>query len=146
MTARTRYEWRGPFTDREVNELHAEAFATRVFDATEWSWRDLCDQHSLGWVTARDGDGLVGFVNVLWDGLVHSWLQDVMVAARARHRRIGVRLVDLATDGARTAGCEHLHVDFDDHLRGFYIEACGFTPTNGGLIDLTREPPPPQRG
>ncbi len=122
MTARIRYEWRGPFADREVNGLHAEAFATRVFDATEWSWLELCDRHSLGWVTARDGDGLVGFVNVLWDGLVHAWLQDVMVAARSRRRGIGVGLVGVATDEARTAGCEQLHVDFDDQLRGFSID------------------------
>jgi GNAT superfamily N-acetyltransferase len=145
MTSRIRYEWRGPFTDREVNELHAEAFATRVFDATEWSWRELCGRHSLGWVTARDGDGLVGFVNVLWDGLVHAWLQDVMVANGARRRGIGAELVGVATDGAAAAGCEYLHVDFDDHLRNFYIESCGFTPTNGGLIDLTTSPSPSPR-
>jgi hypothetical protein len=29
-----------------------------------------------------------------------------------------------------------MHVDFDDHLRPFYFEACGFTPTNAGLISL----------
>jgi hypothetical protein len=31
---------------------------------------------------------------------------------------------------------EWLHVDFEDHLRGFYFDACGFTPTNAGLIEL----------
>ena len=29
-----------------------------------------------------------------------------------------------------------MHVDFDDPLTEFYIEACGFQPTNGGLIAL----------
>ena len=43
----------------------------------------LTQAHSLGWVTARSAGELVGFVNVVWDGLVHAWLQDVMVAARA---------------------------------------------------------------
>jgi hypothetical protein len=42
----------------------------------------------------------------------------------------------MARDGARTAGCEWLHVDFDDDLRPFYFDACGFTPTNAGLIRL----------
>jgi hypothetical protein len=37
---------------------------------------------------------------------------------------------------ARDAGCEWLHVDFEDHLRRFYFEACGFQPTNAGLIAL----------
>jgi hypothetical protein len=37
---------------------------------------------------------------------------------------------------ARRAGYEWMHVDFEDHLRAFYFDACGFTPTNGGLIEL----------
>ena len=45
---------------------------------------ELVHRHSLGWVVAREGAELVGFVNVLWDGLVHAWLQDTMVAVRAR--------------------------------------------------------------
>lgn len=66
-----RYEWRGSFTNQEVNALHAEAFEHRMF---EDDWNDQLDRLSLGWVTARDDDGLVDFVNVIWDGLVHaSW-------------------------------------------------------------------------
>ncbi len=130
------YEWRGAFANAEVNELHAEAFDTRLYDETEWNWQVLTARHSLGWVVARDGGALVGFVNVLWDGLVHAWLQDTMVAAAARRRGIGRRLVELARDEARRAGCETLHVDFDDDLREFYLEACGFTATNAGLIAL----------
>ena len=32
--------------------------------------------------------------------------------------------------------CEYLHVDFDDDLSDFYLGACGFTPTNAGLLTL----------
>ena len=81
------YEWRGEFGNDEVNALHAEAFDTRVFDESEWNWRDLVSAHSLGWVVARDGATLVGFVNVLWDGLVHAWIQDTMVSTAARGSR-----------------------------------------------------------
>ncbi|MEP6661086.1 MAG: GNAT family N-acetyltransferase [Acidimicrobiales bacterium] len=130
------YEWRGAFANDEMNALHAEAFGTRVFDESEWNWRDLVSAHSLGWVLARDDDVLVGFVNVPWDGLVHAWIQDTMVAATTRGRGVGTRLVALAADGARAAGCEWLHVDFDDHLHDFYFRACGFRPTNAGLIAL----------
>jgi GNAT superfamily N-acetyltransferase len=130
------YEWRGEFGNREVNELHAEAFETRVFDESEWNWHELVHQHSLGWVVARDEGRLAGFVNVLWDGLVHAWIQDVMVLKVARHRGVGTGLVAAASEGARLAGCEWLHVDFDDDLRAFYFDACGFTPTNAGLMSL----------
>jgi GNAT superfamily N-acetyltransferase len=135
------YRWRGDFDNVEVNALHAEAFGTSVFDETEWNWSELAHQHSLGWVAAREGDLMVGFVNVLWDGLVHAWIQDTMVAATARHRGIATRLVEVAREGARDAGCEWLHVDFADHLRPFYIDACGFTPTQAGLIALSDAPP-----
>jgi hypothetical protein len=50
--------------------------------------------------------------------------------------REGERLVEVAVERARAAGCEWLHVDFEDHLRDFYFGARGFTPTNAGLIEL----------
>jgi GNAT superfamily N-acetyltransferase len=130
------YEWRGPFDNVELNELHAEAFETRVFDETEWNWLDQVHRHSLGWVVAREGNRLIGFVNVLWDGLVHAWLQDTVVAKHARHRGVGTALVVMAVDQARQAGCEWMHVDFEGHLRPFYLDACGFRPTDAGLIAL----------
>ena len=130
------YQWRGAFATEEVNALHADAFGTRVYSESEWNWRELVERHSLGWVVARDGDSLVGFVNVIWDGLVHAWIQDTMVAVTAGRQGVGTELVAVARDAARDAGCEWLHVDFDDNLRAFYYDACGFTPTNGGLIAL----------
>lgn len=128
--------WRGLFTNDEVNRLHAEAFETRLYSAQEWDWERLVRDHSLGWVTARSGPDLAGFVNVVWDGLVHAWIQDEMVANSARHGGIGRSLIMAAAQGARDAGCEILHVDFEDHLRPFYLDACGFTPTSAGLMRL----------
>lgn len=130
------YGWRGDFSNEELNALHAEAFDTRVYDESEWNWLDQVEHHSLGWVLAREGDTLLGFVNVPWDGLVHAWIQDTMVATAARRRGIATALIGRAVAESRAAGCEWLHVDFEDHLRHFYIEACGFEPTNAGLIRL----------
>jgi GNAT superfamily N-acetyltransferase len=130
------YTWRGSVANTELHRLHAEAFDTQLYSEDEWNWVELLDRHSLGWVAARDGGTLVGFVNVLWDGLVHAWLQDTMVASRARRRGIGTEVVKIAVREARAAGCEWLHVDFDDHLRHFYLDACGFSPTDAGLIAL----------
>jgi len=87
-------------------------------------------------VTARADGDLVGFVNVAWDGGSHAFVLDTLVTAAARRQGIGVELVRVAEREARAAGCEWLHVDFEDHLRAFYFEACGFTPTNAGLVEL----------
>lgn len=130
------FKWKGEFTSSEANALHAEAFGTRVFTDDEWDWRSLVERHSLGWVVARRESALVGFVNVVSDGLVHAWLQDTMVAVEARSNGIGTRLVAVARDQSAAAGCEWLHVDFEDDLGAFYLAACGFTPTNAGLLRL----------
>jgi len=127
------YEWRGRFENTELNALHAEAFGHRLLDD---DWHVQVHRHSLGWVCARQGDRLVGFVNVAWDGGVHAFVLDTIVAADSRRDGIGRELVARAVDGARAAGCEWLHVDFDDHLRTFYFDACSFVPTNAGLIRL----------
>ena len=127
------YVWRGEFENLELNTLHAEGFAHRFMDD---DWNALVRNHSLGWVTARDEAGLVGFVNLPWDGQLHVFVEDTLVAKRMRRQGIGQELLAVATREARAAGCEWLHVDFDDHLRSFYFDACGFSPTNAGLIQL----------
>jgi GNAT superfamily N-acetyltransferase len=139
------YEWRGDFGNAAVNALHAESFEHQVLEV---DWLAQVRRHSLGWVCARrDGEigeigglgemvGLVGFVNVVWDGGAHAFILDTMVAKAARHQGIGAELVAVAAREARAAGCEWLHVDFEDDLRAFYFDACGFKPTDAGLIAL----------
>lgn len=127
------YEWRGDFDNTEVNALHAEAFGHPVL---EDDWRGQVERYSLGWVCARKEKELVGFVNVPWDGGVHAFILDTIVTQKARRRGIGRQLVAIAVAEARAAGCEWLHVDFEDHLRAFYFEACGFTATTAGLTAL----------
>ena len=126
-------EWRGEFENHEVNALHAEAFGHHILDD---DWVGQVEKRSLGWVTARDGVKLAGFVNVAWDGGVHAFLLDTMVARAYRRRGLATRLVKEATEGARAAGCEWLHVDFDNELRSFYLDACGFEPAPAGVIRL----------
>jgi hypothetical protein len=49
---------------------------------------------------------------------------------------VGIRLIAAAAEEARAAGSSWLHVDFEDHLRGFYLDACAFSSTDAGLIAL----------
>lgn len=126
------YCWRGDFDSLEVERLHAEAFDHVVID---YDWKSQL-RRSLGWVTARRDNHLVGFVNVAWDGGAHAFILDTMVATEQQRRGIATRLIDHARIQARKAGCEWLHVDFEDHLEEFYLAACGFRGTKAGLIDL----------
>ena len=131
------YGWRERFTNDEIHALHAAAFETQLYDQSEWDWIALTERHSLGWVVARDGARFIGFANVLWDGFIHAFIEDVMVDAEYRNRGVGVAVVHAARDGAKAAGCEHLHVGFAEDLRPFYVDACGFEAMGGGLMSLT---------
>jgi len=131
------YTWRGPITDAEMVDL------VLSFDGNaEVGWWDRIRPRSLGWVAARAADGLlVGFVNVAWDGGDHAFLIDTKTRRAAQHRGIATEVVRVATRHARAAGCEWLHVDFQaPALAAFYVDACGFTPTNGATIHLPSLP------
>ena len=127
------YRWRGPVTDAEMVTL---VLAHGGQPAAGW-W-DQIRPYSLGWVTARlqGGGGLVGFVNVAWDGADHAFLLDTKVAGEHQRQGIGTALVGHAVGHAKAAGCEWLHVDFAESLAGFYFDACGFRSTSAGLMHL----------
>ena len=126
------FVWRGEIDDVEMVEL-VESHGGR----SEPGWWTRIQRHSLGWVAARDGEGLlVGFVNVAWDGGDHAFLLDTKTRGTHQHQGIGTQLVQVAAVRAKAAGCEWLHVDFRADLAPFYLEACGFTPTAAGLVHL----------
>jgi ribosomal protein S18 acetylase RimI-like enzyme len=125
------YRWRGPLTDAELVEL-VDSYGGR----SEVGWWDGIRPHSLGWVTARIEGRLVGFVNVVTDGGDHAFLIDTKTHRAHRREGIGTSVVRLAARNAKDAGCEWLHVDFEPRLAPFYFDACGFRPTDAGLIRL----------
>jgi GNAT superfamily N-acetyltransferase len=132
MTDQVKYRWRGAITDVEMAEL-VQAHGGHLVPG----WWDQVRSHSLGWVAARlNGGTLVGFVNVAWDGSDHAFLIDTKVRSEHQRRGIATALVRRAALHAKAAGCEWLHVDFEEHLAPFYLGACGFRPTPAGLIHL----------
>jgi predicted N-acetyltransferase YhbS len=58
------------------------------------------------------------------------------VRGDVQRRGIGTELVRHATEHAKEAGCEWLHVDFRPDLEPFYLEACGFDATPAGVVHL----------
>jgi GNAT superfamily N-acetyltransferase len=123
-------EARVPVASAEINALRSVGWPGA--GAQDW---DRVLRHSLGWVTAYSYERLIGFVNVAWDGGSHAFLLDTVVHPAVRRQGIGKHLVERAVAMAREAGAEWLHADFDPELRAFY-EACGFRPTDAGLLAL----------
>jgi GNAT superfamily N-acetyltransferase len=92
-------------------------------------------QRSLGYIGAFDGDLLIGFINIAWDGGEHAFLLDTMVRPEFQRQDIGTELVQEAISLCRESGVAWVHVDFEPHLSAFYL-ACGFRPTAAGVIKL----------
>lgn len=128
--------WRGLFENDEYRSLHRDAFKEDQ-DSEGVDWVAMTERHSLGWVTARDRDALIGFVNVVWDGSFHAWIQDLMVSSAVTHQGVGTRLIQEAREQSSLAGCQWLHVDFDASLAPFYLDTCGFKPSSAGLLKLS---------
>ncbi len=120
--------------DDEVSRLHALAFGSS--EALVQPWTKRLSAHSLTWVGAFDGDVLVGFVSVIWDGGTHAFLLETAAEPDHQRRGIGRSLVQTAVAESRAAGCAWLHVDYKPHLAEFYRDACCFRPTEAGLLSL----------
>ncbi len=124
---------RGDVADDDLSALHARAFGR---PAARTPWRRRLERHSLTWVVALEGERLVGFVNVAWDGGAHAFLLDTVVDPPHQGRGVGRALVREATREAARAGCTWLHVDFEDSLAPFYLGACGLRPSAAGVLRL----------
>lgn len=124
----------GPVDDDELSALHALAFKADDGGFVPWSRR--LQRHSICWITAHQGDRLVGFVNIIGDGGAHAVLLDTVVAPAHQRRGIGRALVTRAIDEARTLGCHRLHVDYEPRIADFYERVCGFEGTGAGTVHL----------
>lgn len=118
-------------TNAELDQLYAVSWPNHH---APYDFRPELEQ-SLAFVCAYAGGDLIGFVRLAWDGSVHAFLLEPTVRPDYRRRGIGRSLVAQAVAVARDRGLEWVHVDYEPHLSAFY-RACGFAPTDAGLIHL----------
>lgn len=90
---------------------------------------------SLAHIGAYAEDGLVGFVNVAWDGGIHAFILDTCVMPALRRQGVATRMIEKSIDVSRERGSEWLHVDFEPQLASFYRK-CGFRQTDAGVVSL----------
>ena len=122
-----------PWPDEDaLNELIQAGWGAEGSDHAGVLERSLCH------ICAFDGEALVGFVYVAWDGGIHGFLLDPTVHPDYRRQGIGTVLIRRAAEVARERGIACLHVDYEPHLAAFYA-ACGFVPSAAGVMRLDRE-------
>jgi GNAT superfamily N-acetyltransferase len=118
-------------TNAELDQLYAVSWPNH---RPPYDFRPELER-ALVYACAYRGDELVGFVRLAWDGSIHTFLLEPTVRPDLRRRGIGRTLVERVVTVARERGMEWVHVDYDPDLRDFY-RACGFQPTEAGLIHL----------
>ncbi|MGP9538002.1 GNAT family N-acetyltransferase [Brachybacterium sp. AOP43-C2-M15] len=123
--------WREAVTDDELSTLHAAAFG---HEYELEAWNERLERHSLGWVTARRGEALIGFCNIITDGGRHAFLLDTAVHPERQGTGIGRELVTRAIEECRAAPVEWLHVDFEEDLGPFYMTEGLFRRTTAGIL------------
>ena len=94
---------------------------------------------SLIWFGAFDGDRLVGYANLAWDGWAHAFLVDPTVHPDYRGQGLGTRIVQEAVAAAREhPTVEWVHVDAPAELMEKFYGAVGFGPTSAGIIAVAQ--------
>lgn len=119
-----------PVTSDALNELFYAAWP-------DHQWRDFHPilSKSLSYICAHQGNQLVGFVNIAWDGGIHAFILDATVHPLVRRNGIGLKLIRQGAKIAQQRGIKWLHVDYEAHLASFYNQ-CGFEETAAGLMAL----------
>jgi len=85
-------------------------------------------------VACFDSDALIGYADVVSDGVDDAYIRDVIVHPDYQHRGIGSTLLSMITTRLRTDGIKMVHVIFDPSLEEFYKNA-HFRIMYSGVID-----------
>ena len=124
------YKTSPPISNEALNELFFAAWKNHK----DWDFQPVLSR-SLAYICAYQGERLVGFVNVAWDGSQHAFILDTTVHPEFQRQGIGTAMLQVAAEVCREHRIEWLHVDYEPHLETFYHKA-GFRPTKAGLMWL----------
>jgi hypothetical protein len=81
---------REPLSDRELQELFSAVYRRE----NTVPFHTILE-HCLTWVSARDGGRLVGFANVVWDGLYHAIIVDRAALTDDLHHRAALEVLEV---------------------------------------------------
>ena len=85
--------------------------------------------------TCFHGDELVGYVDVISDGIDDAYMRDLMVNPEHGRHGLASNLIAMTAERLKGRGVEMLSVLFEPCLEGFYHQA-GFHVMGGGEIDF----------
>ena len=91
------------------------------------------------WVGCRFNGRLVGYVEVISDGVDDAYIRSLIVHPAYQKRGIGMRMLKMVITRIKADRIKTVNVLFEPELAGFYRKA-GFRIVSGGLIDHEKNP------
>jgi GNAT superfamily N-acetyltransferase len=120
----------GKVSDFEINQLRKMV----KWDLQKRAYNRVLKK-SYAYFIAREKRNLIGFVNVISDGVADAFLVDLMVHPDFQGKGLGLALVRQAARFVRSKKIRALHVTFDTKISNFYRKA-GFNIFGGGIMDF----------
>ena len=118
-----------PVTPGEIATLRAAVGWDRCEDSQERVLRG-----SERYYTVRDQDRLIGFLNVISDGVADALLVNVIVHPDFQRKGLGQALVRRAVSDLTADGIQCIQTTFLPDREEFYRK-CGFYILGGGIVD-----------
>lgn len=92
-------------------------------------------ERSVFYICAYEGENLIGFLDVVGNGVTDAYIQNFLVAADRQGCGIGKAMMDLAVKRLTELGIRNAWLIFDPELEPFYRQF-GFAPLAGGRLRL----------
>ena len=90
-------------------------------------------------ISAYEGDSLIGYVEVISNGVTDAYIQDLMVHPRMQHQGVGTQLMNMTINEIKKRDIYMVSVIYGEkELKEFY-EKFGFTSMLCGQMELRDE-------
>jgi len=119
----------------DISGQAVEALRAAVGWDAMWGCYDGILKRSYTHFTVMDKSRLIGFLNVISDGIGDAFLVDLMVHPDFRKRKVGKSILMGAIAGLKGEGIKSVQVVFSPELEPFFRK-CGFsTQMKAGVIE-----------
>lgn len=92
-----------PLSDAELQKLFSAVYKRRNTVSFH-----IILENCLFWVSARRGDELVAFANVIWDGLYHALIVDRAALTQELHHLAAVKVLEVLKQQYPTVSKVHI--------------------------------------
>lgn len=122
-------EQKGKVSDSEIEELRSSV----GWDNNTGPFSTISNR-LFTYFTARKDGKLIGFIDVLSDGIADSYLQDLVIHPKFRRKGIGTELVKKAIRFLQKNNIKFIQVTFNPEYEEFF-KRFGFHIYKAGVID-----------